>query len=71
MIGVELQFQCWIRQLHRRLWPNEVGATATEYSIVVGFIAFIIVGGVGALGAALNIYITGLVAVLKTALGIP
>lgn len=71
MLGIALQFQRWILQIHRRLWPNEVGATATEYGIVVGFIAFIIVGGVGALGTALNMHIDGLGADLKTALGIP
>ena len=71
MIDIALQFQCWILQIYRRILPSEIGATATEYSIVVGFIALVIVGGVGALGTALNIHINGLGADLKTALGIP
>lgn len=71
MIDIALRFQSWIREVYRRLWPNEVGATATEYSIVVGFIAFVIVGGVGIFGTALNIHFNGLGAHLKTALGLP
>lgn len=71
MIHIAFRFQCWILQIHRRISPNETGATATEYSIVVGFIALIIVGGVGALGTALNIHINGLGTGVKTALGIP
>jgi pilus assembly protein Flp/PilA len=35
-------------------FTNEKGATATEYSLLVGLIALIIVGGVGAFGGALN-----------------
>jgi pilus assembly protein Flp/PilA len=33
---------------------NERGATATEYALLVGLIALIIVVGVGAFGGALN-----------------
>ena len=33
---------------------NEVGATATEYGLLVGFIAFAILAGVGAFGTALD-----------------
>ncbi|WP_442545073.1 Flp family type IVb pilin [Arthrobacter sp. KN11-1C] len=32
----------------------EKGATATEYSLLVGLIALVIVGGVGLFGGALN-----------------
>jgi pilus assembly protein Flp/PilA len=33
---------------------SERGATATEYSLLVGLIALVIVGGVGLFGGALN-----------------
>jgi Flp pilus assembly pilin Flp len=61
---------------HAWTWPQrfrgeERGATATEYSILAGFIALIIVAGVGAFGLALNGVFTGLGTSLKTALGIP
>lgn len=49
----------------------ERGATATEYSILVGFIALIIVAGVGAFGMALNGVFGGLATGIQTALSIP
>ena len=39
---------------------DERGATATEYGLLVGFIAIVIVVGVGFFGEALNTYFDGL-----------
>lgn len=39
---------------------DERGATATEYGLLVGFIAILIVVGVGLFGTALNTYFGGL-----------
>ena len=39
---------------------SEKGATATEYSLLVAFIAFLIIGGVGIFGGALNGWFTDL-----------
>lgn len=39
---------------------EEKGATATEYGLLVGLIALIIVVGVGIFGDALNTFFTGL-----------
>lgn len=39
---------------------DERGATATEYGLLVGFIAIIIVVGVGFFGEALDTYFQGL-----------
>lgn len=39
---------------------DERGATATEYGLLVGFIAIVIVTGVGMFGTALDGYFTGL-----------
>ena len=39
---------------------NERGATATEYGLLVGLIALIIVIGVGLFGNALNTFFSGL-----------
>ena len=39
---------------------DEQGATATEYGLLVGFIAFVIVGGVGMFGTELDAYFNGL-----------
>lgn len=50
---------------------SEHGATATEYSILVGFVAMVIVTGVGLFGTALNGYFDTLVTGVKTALGLP
>jgi pilus assembly protein Flp/PilA len=66
---LKLSSQAWTWP--RRFRGEERGATATEYSIMVGFIALIIVAGVGAFGLALNGVFTWLGTGLKTALGIP
>ena len=50
---------------------EEHGATATEYSILVGFIALVIVAGVGLFGVALDSVFGFLTTGIKTALGIP
>ncbi|WP_024367156.1 Flp family type IVb pilin [Arthrobacter sp. TB 26] len=54
-----------------RFISEEAGATATEYSILVGFIAIVIVAGVGAFGTALNVYFNGLSDGVRAALGLP
>jgi pilus assembly protein Flp/PilA len=48
-----------IAGLKDRLQP-EKGATATEYSLLVAFIAFIIIVGVTAFGNALSAWFTSL-----------
>ena len=55
----------------QRFRAQEEGATATEYSLLAGFIAIVIVTGVGAFGTALNGVFMFLVTGIKTALGIP
>ena len=37
-------------------FESEKGATATEYGLLVGLIAIILVGGVGLFGGALNAF---------------
>jgi pilus assembly protein Flp/PilA len=54
-----------------RLRDHEHGATATEYSILTGFIAMVIVAGVGLFGTSLNLFFGFLTAGVKAALGIP
>ncbi|VXB66118.1 Pilus assembly protein Flp/PilA [Arthrobacter sp. 9AX] len=53
------------------LRDQERGATATEYSILVGFIAIVIVAGVGLFGVALDSVFGFLTTGIRTALGIP
>lgn len=50
---------------------SERGATATEYALLCGFIALVIVIGVAAFGVALNGYYDTAVGAVKTALRIP
>jgi pilus assembly protein Flp/PilA len=54
-----------------RILAEERGATATEYSILVGVIAMVVAGGVGLFGTALNGYFGTLANGVKTALGLP
>jgi pilus assembly protein Flp/PilA len=49
----------------------EEGATATEYSILAGFIAIVLVAGIGLFGLALNGYFGDLANGVKAALGLP
>ena len=44
----------------RALFSNEKGATATEYSLLVGLIALVIVAGVTLFGANLNTFFSNL-----------
>ena len=60
-----------IRRLAIPLHTDERGATATEYGVLAGFIAIVIVAGVGAFGTALNLHFTWLSAGVRAALGIP
>jgi pilus assembly protein Flp/PilA len=54
-----------------RFRDQERGATATEYSLLAGFIALVIVAGVGLFGVALNSFFGFLTTGIRTALGIP
>jgi pilus assembly protein Flp/PilA len=71
MNNITRRVQCWLYELQHRLSAEERGATATEYSILVGFIAIVLVAGVGLFGTALNGYFNGLGTGVKTALGVP
>jgi Flp pilus assembly pilin Flp len=55
----------------KALGHDQRGATATEYGILVSFLALAIVLGVTAFGHALNLHYLGMTTTLKTALGIP
>lgn len=59
MSSLMLSVVSYIAGLKDRL-TSEKGATATEYGLLVGLIALIIVGGVGLFGTALNNFFTGL-----------
>lgn len=50
---------------------DQRGATATEYGILLSFLALALVLGVTAFGLALNQHYVGMTTTLKTALGIP
>lgn len=54
-----------------RFSSDERGATASEYGVLMGFIAIFIVTGLGAFGTALNVYFNGLNAGVRAALGLP
>lgn len=54
-----------------RFRREERGATATEYSILAGFIAFVIVAGVSLFGVALNSFYGFLTTGIRAALGLP
>jgi pilus assembly protein Flp/PilA len=60
----------WISRLVSLL-SSERGATATEYSVMTGFVALVIVAGVGLFGTALNAYFGDLTNGIKAALGLP
>jgi pilus assembly protein Flp/PilA len=60
-----------IAGLHHHFRAEQRGATATEYSILAGFIALVIVAGVGLFGVALNSFFGFLTTGVRTALGIP
>lgn len=58
-------------RVYRRVRGEQRGATGTEYSILTGFIAIVIVAGVGLFGVTLNSFFGFLTTGLRTALGIP
>ncbi|MCQ9163601.1 Flp family type IVb pilin [Arthrobacter sp. STN4] len=58
----------WARMRLTGEESGEKGATATEYAILVGFIAVAIVGGVTAFGTALDGYYTDITAAVSAAL---
>ncbi|MDQ0673689.1 Flp pilus assembly pilin Flp [Pseudarthrobacter siccitolerans] len=60
-----------LRQRALRLLPDEVGATATEYGILMAFIVVIAFAGVSLFGLALSGWYDELTAHLKVVLGIP
>ena len=60
-----------VSALLARFRDQERGATATEYSLLAGFIALVIVAGVGLFGVALNSFFGFLTTGIRTALGIP
>jgi pilus assembly protein Flp/PilA len=49
----------------------ERGATATEYALLCGFIAMVIVFGVGVFGTALNAFYGQMTSGVRSALGMP
>lgn len=55
----------------KALVHEQRGATATEYGILVSFLAFALILGVTAFGQALNAHYMALTTTLKAALGIP
>ncbi|WP_082007106.1 Flp family type IVb pilin [Pseudarthrobacter phenanthrenivorans] len=55
----------------RALVTDQRGATATEYGILVAFLAMALVIGVAAFGQALNLHYQNLATTLSSALGIP
>jgi len=64
MSSLMLSVVSYIAGLKDRL-TSEKGATATEYGLLVGLIALIIVAGVGAFGGALNNFFNGLAGVVN------
>ncbi|WP_336857611.1 Flp family type IVb pilin [Sinomonas albida] len=50
---------------------RESGATATEYALLCGFIAMVIVFGVATFGTALNGYYGQVTVAVRSALGMP
>ncbi|WP_066293204.1 Flp family type IVb pilin [Arthrobacter sp. B6] len=61
----------YIWTLTTGIWAQEKGATATEYGVLVGFVAIVILAGVGLFGTSLNGVYMDLSAGVQTALGIP
>ena len=65
MSSLMLSVVSYIAGLKDRL-TSEKGATATEYSLLVAFIAFIIIVGVGVFGTALDQWFKDLAAEVGT-----
>jgi len=55
----------------RALITDQRGATATEYGILVAFLAMALVIGITVFGQALNLHYQNLATTLSSALGIP
>ncbi|MGY3320137.1 Flp family type IVb pilin [Arthrobacter sp. TE12232] len=59
----EFKFTSAVRKFYQTAasrFINEKGATATEYSLLVGLIALVIVAGVTLFGTNLNTFFSGL-----------
>lgn len=50
---------------------SERGATATEYALLCGFIAMVIVFGIGIFGTALDAFYGQMTVGVRSALGLP
>ncbi|RKR20551.1 Flp family type IVb pilin [Arthrobacter oryzae] len=61
MTGLMVSMLAFVAGVKDKL-TSEKGATATEYSLLVAFIAFLIIVGVGAFGGALNTWFENLAA---------
>lgn len=59
MTTLMVSFLAFVSGIKDRL-ASEKGATATEYSLLIAFIAFAVIGGVTAFGGALNTWFTDL-----------
>lgn len=55
----------------QRCLGDQRGATATEYSVLMGFTAILIVTGVGLFGLAVDGYFNQLAVGVRAALGLP
>jgi Flp pilus assembly pilin Flp len=68
------QFAEYLKRLGsfiRALAVDQRGATATEYGVLLSFLALVVILAVTAFGQALNLHYMGMTATLRTALGIP
>ena len=61
MTGLMVSMLSFIAGVKGKL-ESEKGATATEYSLLVAFIAFVIIAGVTLFGGALNTWFNALAA---------
>ncbi len=59
MLGFKATFNPFVLAV-RAIFSTEKGATATEYSLLVGLIALVIVAGVTLFGTNLNTFFSGL-----------
>ncbi|MEV7998424.1 Flp family type IVb pilin [Pseudarthrobacter oxydans] len=60
-----------LRRAVTKVITEQRGSTATEYGMLVSFLALALVIGVTAFGQALNLHYQSLATALRTALGIP
>lgn len=65
MTGLMVSMLSFIAGVKNRL-ESEKGATATEYSLLVAFIAFLVIGGATFFGQALSNWFTALAAEVDT-----